>query len=174
MSSRRSNPLPPSDRILNADVVLMCGVSGAGKTHFSTNLEKYGFRRISADEILWDKYGDNFSEIPFPEKKDIFTALGSCIAALVEQSLDAGEKVVVDSTMCKRFKRDAMREVCDRHDVKPLFVYLKAPIELLRQRLSTRKGTGPNDQIIREEQLESFFSNFEIPSEGDDITVIEQ
>ena len=38
-------------------VILMCGVSGAGKTTFSKEKEKDGYIRLSIDELIWEDYG---------------------------------------------------------------------------------------------------------------------
>ena len=45
--------LSPAPRL----VVLMCGVAGSGKTSLSQALEAKGFRRLSIDEEIWDRFG---------------------------------------------------------------------------------------------------------------------
>ena len=99
-----------------------------------------------------------------------------CIAAAVPSVsvLADGQKVVVDSTMCKRTKRDAMRSLCSEAGIDPVFIYLDTPIEVLRQRLAERKGTGPNDQIVDSEHLEMFYKNFERPESDEKVMVIKQ
>lgn len=145
----------------DARVVAMCGVSGSGKTYFAKRLESSGFKRVSADGIAWARWGAELSEMPFERQKLAFAEVGVELVDRVERLLDNGDRVVVDSTMCKRTKRDALRAACRRHGVEPMFVYLDVPLDLLRRRLAGREGSGPDDQIVSEERLAGFFRNFE-------------
>lgn len=52
-----------------ARVVLMCGVSGSGKTFFSRKLEKNGYVRLSVDELLWELYGPMSHSVPLEEQR---------------------------------------------------------------------------------------------------------
>lgn len=153
----------------------MCGISGSGKTVFSKSIEKYGFLRLSTDETIWKKYGSEFTELPFETRKEIFQDADKEIRNKMQKTLLAdGHKIVVDSTMCRRIKRDSMRALCSKTGIEPLFIYLEAPIEVLRQRLAERKGSGPNDQIIDNKYLEMFYKNFERPGSDENIITISQ
>lgn len=160
--------------IAASQAVMMCGISGSGKTVFSRRLEKEGFIRISADEIIWREYGNGFSALPFPRKKEIFRTVDSIIASELIRHITLGNKVVVDSTMCKRFKRYNIKSVCRELNINPVFVYLQASLPLLRTRLASRTGRGPNDQIITDVQLENFYSGFEAPDPDENFIVISQ
>lgn len=157
----------------NARVVLMCGVSGSGKTVLSRRIEQMGFVRLSADELIWERYGDTFPDMPADERRAIFGRTATEIENMIDRALTRGERVVVDSTLCRRAKRDAIRQVCRRHDVTPLFLHLDPDADTLRHRLGMRTGSGPNDQIVPECDLESFIRNFEHPGpdETDCITL---
>ncbi|MFG3602465.1 AAA family ATPase [Micromonospora chersina] len=39
------------------EVVLMCGVAGAGKTTYAKDLETKGYFRLSVDEEIWHRFG---------------------------------------------------------------------------------------------------------------------
>ncbi|WP_295729980.1 ATP-binding protein [uncultured Muribaculum sp.] len=163
------------EHISSTPVLLMCGISGSGKTMLSQRLERqYGFVRISVDEMIWEKYGANFVELPFEERRRIFMSIDKDMEHRMENLLDRGNKVVVDATMCRRAKRDSMREMCRMKGIEPLIVYLQASLPLLRRRLSQRKGVGPNDQIVAPPHLEMYFSNFERPMPDEDAYVITQ
>lgn len=158
----------------DSKVVLMCGVSGSGKTYYSYKLEKKGYERLSPDELIWNRYGAGFTSLPFDQQKKFFIDAAHEILDMTVGLVKAGKKVVVDSTMCKRFKRDEMRKACRPLGVEPLIVYMEAPYPLLEQRLASRKGSGPNDLIVSKEQLKSFFSNFEVPQEDENFIVVSQ
>ncbi len=103
-----------------------------------------------------------------------FKAVDGEIAREVESLINRGEKIVIDSTMCKIVKRDVMREICRRAGVDLLFIYLQADKKLLLTRLSVRKGRGCDDQIIAPQQLEQFCCNFESPLGEENIVTVEQ
>lgn len=161
------------DRCRGERVLLMCGVSGSGKTLLSRKFEEMGFHRVSVDDIAWSAYGPELNDMPFDAKKNVFIQAAAEAERQIETLLAKGERIVVDSTMCKRAKRDHMHEICSRHGVTPLVIYLNPPAGLLSQRLENRKGTGPDDQIVTPEQLESFLANFEKPDTDENfITVV--
>ncbi len=150
-------------KVHDARVVIMCGVSGSGKTFFSRRLEQLGFRRISSDGIVWDKYGSDFTHFPPSRQKEIFMSAQYDLAEQMVSLIDAGDKVVVDSTMCRRSKRNHMRALCLSKGINPAIVYMSAPLHILKERLSERKDTGPDDLIVDEKNLYRFYTNFEIP-----------
>ena len=164
--------MQPSD--IDSQVVLMCGISGSGKTFFSRKLEKRGYIRLSLDEMIWKKYGADFEKIPFEEQKDIFAATAAEMVDELETNIKSGNKVVLDSTFCKKGKRDRIVLFCKNLDIEPLIVYLHAPLSLLEKRMGTRMGTGPNDQIVPIERLAAFYKNFEAPRENENYITIEQ
>lgn len=156
-------------------IILTCGISGSGKTCYARSLERRGYIRLSVDEAVWSKYGPDFSKLPLPEQRKALTEASEEILARLLRHIEAGDSVVVDSTMCKRFKRDRYRDACIRaFGVNPLIVYFDTPLPLLRERLAIRKGDTPNDQIVPTEHLETFFDNFEQPREDENFIVIDQ
>ena len=53
-------------------VVLMCGVSGSGKTFYAGKLETEGYVRLSPDELVWRRYGREVSEMPPDRQRSLF------------------------------------------------------------------------------------------------------
>lgn len=157
--------------VADAQVVLLCGVSGSGKTWFARQLEARGFIRLSADRYLWGICGPEFASWPLHRQRQAFMEASVALEHALEETVAAGKKVVVDSTLCKRIKRDSLRRVCAGAGVAPLFVWFDVPLPVLRRRLAQRRGSGPDDQIVSPEQVENFFRGFERP-EADETDVI--
>lgn len=107
-----------------ARVVLMCGVSGSGKTFFSRKLEKNGYVRLSVDELLWELYGPMSHSVPLEEQRVMIAGAMLELKKLLADHLEAGERVVVDATFCKRAKRDSFVEFCRSNGAEPLFIYI--------------------------------------------------
>ena len=94
------------------DVVMMCGVSGAGKTFVARGLEAQGFVRLSADADVWEAYGEGYARMPAAEQHVIYMrALGNIIGR-VPELLRQGKRVVIDASMCKRARRDEVADMC--------------------------------------------------------------
>lgn len=159
---------------IDSRAVIMCGISGSGKTYYAKSLAARGYERVSADELVWEKYGHQFASLP-PERRTLaYIEANAAIEAHVERILSAGGRVVVDATMCKRSRRDHLVEVCRAQGVEPLIVYLNAPICVLASRLAGRKGSGPDDQIVTDDELRRFYGNFEAPQPDEHFIAIEQ
>lgn len=127
-------------------VLFMCGISGSGKTRHALALEAQGYRRLSLD--AYNSAGLGAAELD----RDL------------EELIRRGVPVVVDSTMCKRARRDAVRELCRRCDARAEFVYLHAPLEVLRERLRHRRNSGPDDLIVSDAEVEFYYAHFEVPA----------
>ena len=145
-------------------VVMMCGVSGSGKTRFARMLENEGFVRVSVDEIIWDKYGQEFASLPFAQQQPAFAEANALMENTVAELLGQGKSVVVDSTMCSASKRQRMHRLCARFGAKAATLHLPATLPTLISRMALRKGLEPNDQIVAPELLARFVSGFEAPT----------
>lgn len=151
-------------QMLAARVVLVCGVSGSGKTTLARALERHGFTRLSADQLIWQRYGDAFACLPDEERSRIFQSIGNALADELLTLLDAGCRVAVDATLCRRAKRDQLRQSCRSRGVEPLVVHLSASKPQLLRRLAGRRGGGPDDQLVSPAQLDEYLANFEVPT----------
>lgn len=158
-------PTPNFDEITaGAAVVLLCGVSGSGKTCLAHKLEAAGYVRLSADVMVWQRYGLDFSALPFERQSAIYRDIAAELDRELERLIRAGERVVVDATLCKRARRDALRALCARLGVTHRLVYLPATYEVLCGRVARRRGLGPDDQPVPLDRLRNFCLHFEPPA----------
>lgn len=150
-----------SDQPIQA--VIMCGISGSGKTHYARKLEKDGYIRLSTDSIIWEKAGNDLLKLKEEQQRLLFAECRKELNNRLVNLLQSGKKVVVDATNCRRSTRDEIRKVCQRFNVNPQFVYCHAEKEELWLRLSQRKGSGPDDLLVSREQLSEYWKGFERP-----------
>lgn len=160
--------------ILSHQVVMMCGISGSGKTRYALTLADNGYTLISADRMAWDAYGERLKKISHEDVRKAYASINHRIDSRLRQALERGERVVIDSTLCKRSRRDQLAQICRNAGVTPLLIYLSATPQVLAQRLSSRGGSGPDDQIITPSQLSHFYQNFEAPDSDENFITIEQ
>ncbi len=161
------NGKPSEENASPARVVLLCGISGSGKTHYARTLEAQGYRRLSLDRLVWDRYGPLPDELPLSGRREIFRKAAAAMAEELGRMLDSDPelRIVVDAPLCKRAGRDRLRAVCRDRGVTSGLVYLSAPPEELRRRLAARTGSGPDDQRVPESDLVAFLRDFEPPQE---------
>lgn len=152
---------------VKSQAVIMCGISGSGKTHFALQLEAEGFSRLSTDTLIWGKVGDNLYNLSREEQKRLFAECREEVSKQFYHLLKSGEKVVVDATHCKRSVRNEIRKICGDLGVAPVFVYCYADKDELLRRLSQRKGSGPDDLIVTEEEFQNYWLGFERPREDE-------
>lgn len=148
---------------LQSRAIIMCGISGSGKTHYARSLEKKGYLRLSTDLLIWEKTGTELYKLSKEEKNQLFSMCRALVRDEFIALLKSGHKVVIDATHCKRSSRDEMRHICSEIGVKPVFVYCDAEEEELWRRLSQRKGNGPDDLIVTREDLSEYWLGFERP-----------
>ena len=144
-------------------VIMMCGVSGAGKTFIASQLQAEGYERLSADKIVWKKYGDAYAAMTPAQQHTIYMDAIDAIVASIPAKIAAGKRVVIEASMCKRRRRDQVAQMCRQAGAEYVIVYVSAPREVLRSRLLQRRGSGPDDQRVTEEELDRFLLNFEAP-----------
>ena len=150
---------------IKGQAIIMCGISGSGKTFHARNLENEGYIRLSVDALIWEKVGSQLFLLTKEEQKTLFSECRVLIYTKLLQLLREGKKVVVDATHCKRSVRDNIRKLCAEIAVKPTFLYCDASKEELWQRLSQRTGEGPDDLIVTIEELNDYWIGFERPAE---------
>lgn len=152
------------EKLLAYPVVMMCGVSGSGKTFVARQLEAEGYVRLSPDRAVWDRYGRKYSSLPPGRRHEIYMQAIDGEIARLAGLLAEGRRVVIDCSMCKRRRRDAVVAICAASGVDSAIAYLTASREVLERRLSKRGDTGPDDQTVSTADLRRFLADFEPPA----------
>lgn len=140
-------------------VVLVCGVAGAGKSTLARSLEADGYVRLSFDEAAWVA---GHREHPVPQH-----AADTVHAALVERLLAHvadGDDVVVDTSFWSRASRDRYRAVLAPTGVVPVVWLLDVPREVVLARLAERRGADPHDVVVPPDLAERYLDGFERPT----------
>jgi aryl-alcohol dehydrogenase-like predicted oxidoreductase len=123
-------PSPPDD---GAEVVLVMGIPGAGKTRMAEDYVARGYLRLNRDER-----GGGLREL----------------AVALDESLSAGaRRVVLDNTYLTRAARSYVAEAAARHEIPARCIWLSTPLGQaqvnLVERLVERFGTLPAPEELR-------------------------
>ncbi|MDR4889836.1 ATP-binding protein [Fredinandcohnia sp. QZ13] len=153
-------------------VVMMCGVSGSGKTTFSRKLEKEGFIRLSIDEEIWATHGRWGVDFPIEKieeyKKDAERKLRNRLIKLIYEK----QQVVLDFSFWNRVKRNQYKKLIEDSGGNWKLIYLKVHPDDLRERLKLRNNRlDANSFPISEEMLSSYLNGFEIPNGEGEIVI---
>lgn len=156
-------------------VILMCGVSGSGKTTYAVQKEREGYVRLSIDEEMWSRYGRYGVDYPPERYGELSAQVEMQLRKRLSELVRAGRDVVVDFSFWSRQRRNEYRLLIERAGGHADLIYLKADLETLRARLARRNlHIGPNAAyVITDEILQRYFDGFEEPF-GEGETVIAQ
>lgn len=128
-----ARPARPRSRRTGAEVVLVMGVPGAGKTRLAEEYVARGFERLNRDER-----GGSLREL----------------ADALDERLAAGVvRIVLDNTYLTRASRSYVLEAAGRHRAATRCVWLETPLAQaqvnLVERLLDRHGSLPDPEELR-------------------------
>ena len=140
---RRSLP-PPPPPVARPFLVLLCGLPGSGKTHFT--------RLLAAETPLQTIESDAARKalvcLPAYNSEENSRVFGAC-RRLMEELLDNGVPVLLDATNVTEHDRSYSCAAADRKGVEVVLVKVTAPERVVRQRLERRQrgmsGDGASD-----------------------------
>jgi len=149
-------------------VVLLCGITGSGKTVLAKALADRGLHRLSVDEEVFARHGrygvdyphDTYFDKERPVVDDIRTQLAAHVAA--------GHDVVLDHGLWLRRDRDAWRALAESAGAEVRLVYLPVDRSELLRRLNERnEREDANALTVSAEALDDFFARFDPPTDDE-------
>lgn len=158
-----------------AEVIMMCGVSGSGKTTFAKQKEQEGYTRLSIDETVWTNYGQYGVDYPAEQYEDISKEVEAQLCEQLLLLLDANKDVVIDFSFWDRQRRDRYKKLIENTGASVKLIYLKADIEVLRKRLEIRNQRIEANSAfeITDEILSRYYAGFEEPDGEGEIIVLQ-
>ncbi len=131
--ARRARPDPPSASAHDAEVVLVMGIPGAGKSRLAREYVARGYARLNRDE----RGG----------------ALRELAGALDEHLSNGARRIVLDNTYLTRASRSYVVETASRHSISIRCVFLDTPLAQaqvnLVERLLERFDALPTPEELR-------------------------
>lgn len=155
---------------------ILCGISGSGKTSYSRSEKFKECVRLSVDEFMWGSHGEAMLSFPSDTLRQLTAEAEDSILSEMQRELAAGNDVVLDSCMCKRFKRDRFAKAAREAGADAKIVFLKADRETLLRRIKIRSDRPVNaDSLpVSEEQLLAYLKGFEAPGDEEQPIIIMQ
>lgn len=156
------------------EVVMMCGVAGAGKTTYALNLETQGYVRLSVDEEIWRRFGRHGVDYEPEQYEQHSEVARKAVRERLLSLLADGRDVVVDSSFWQRSQRDEYKRLIEQAGGRWRLLYLRADPKLLRHRLDARAERCDASAAfpITVERLDHYLRVFEPPSgEGEQVIV---
>ena len=156
----------PPETHANGTVVLLCGISGAGKTTAAQHLESKGFLRLSIDEEIWSTNGRYGIDYPAAAYPNLQKQAANTIWMRLEELLPQKIAVVVDNSFWNRATRDRYKQLIEFHQRPWKLIYLKVSPGVLRDRLRARQSRFDANAAfpIGDELLNTYLESFQPPS----------
>ncbi|MFP3975758.1 MAG: AAA family ATPase [Chloroflexota bacterium] len=122
-------------------LVMVSGLPGTGKSHFSRQLAEHLPCVVLNSDILRKTLFPS-PQYTGPENQRLFSALEELIKSLLKSNIP----VLVDATNLVRRDRERLYSIADRLSVKLVIVRVEAPQEVVQERLQTRgEKADPED-----------------------------
>lgn len=153
-------------------VVLLCGMVGAGKTTFATQLEREGHVRLSIDEELWTRFGRYGLDYPTEVYDEYSHVAEHVLLDRLRSLLAQGRDVVVDFGFWSRASRDRYKRVAEEAGARWRLVHLDVPRDVLLRRLAGRSSRFDANAAfpVDADTLDGFLARFEPPvGEGEEV-----
>lgn len=144
---------------MTAEVVLVCGPAGAGKSTWAARLAAEGYRWLSFDRIAWE-----LGHREHPVSEEVAARVHGLLQQRVLAEVAAGHPVVVDTSFWSRASRDRYRHLLAPVGVVPVVHHLRASEVTLRARVAARSGDGPDDVVVPPERMTAYLAGFQAPT----------
>jgi predicted kinase len=126
-------------RVAKPVFVVVSGLPGAGKSYFCSKLaERLPFIVLESDALRKVLFSTpSYSSV---ESQRLFRA----IHLLIERLLKKGFSLILDATNLSERHREYLYSIADRLDIRLILVRVKAPVQVVRQRLESRLENPEN------------------------------
>ncbi|MDZ7840272.1 MAG: AAA family ATPase [Gammaproteobacteria bacterium] len=145
-------------------LIITCGLSGAGKTHASSELISCSEAvRIRSDVERNRNAGGAGNRYSETDIERVYERL----LAEAEEIMDAGHPVIVDATFLRRARRGQFRALAERRGVPFRIFHCVAPEAVLRQRIRRRIVRGADESEADLAVLDRQLNEMELPGEDE-------
>ena len=142
LAQLRASLGPIPEPVVEPPFIVLSGLPGTGKSHFSSQLS----RHIPAVVVESDALRKRLFPRPTYSAEESFY-LFSLIHRLIDELLGKNIPVILDATNLSERNREYLYNIAARRGARLILVWVEAPTTLVQARLEARKtaGTTPSD-----------------------------
>lgn len=153
------------------EVLMLCGLTGSGKSTYAKKLISEGYVKLSIDESMYSEYG--VADIDYPGEKyvELEKEVKNKLNSRLKELLMAGASVILDYGFWKREERDECKRMVQANGGSWKLFYFKASPTILAKRLRLRNTqSDANSFFVTHAMLDDFIGRFEAPcDEGEQV-----
>lgn len=160
-----------SNNMSNAEVLLLCGPAGSGKTTYAERLVANGALKLSIDESMNEQHGRAGIDFDVSEYREREISVMEEHKARMVGSLALGQSVILDYGFPSKSERDEYKAFIESIGAQWRLLYFKADRDTLISRLRLRNESADANALpVSEELLDQLLEWFEAPDgEGEEI-----
>ena len=153
---------------MTSRLILVCGLTGAGKTTLSKKLAKQlPATRLCPDDWLRD-FGVDLWDAGFRDR------LERLLWKHAQELLQLDQTVILEYGFWAKWERDEKHQWAREHNIPVELLFLDVPFgELLRRVQSRHEGDKADEIRISREQLQEFIARFQ-PPDADEMKLYDQ
>ena len=154
-----------------ANLILVCGPSGAGKTTYSISLSKeMGAVKFSIDMWMQTLFAKDMSSLDYSWMIERVYRCYEQIWEVSKQVLMLDQSVILDLGFTTKEQRDIFKNKASELGIDPEVHFLNVPLNIRKQRINQR-NTNKDPNVYSFEVTDMMFdfmeSRFEVPSEDE-------
>lgn len=143
-----------------SNLYIMCGLAFSGKSTLARKIaERTGSRLIAFDKLWVEKE----KEQPISKDSEGWRFVRKVAQEEIANTLKEGKSVVYDDNNVRFEHREEVREIARRLGANPIVVYLKTPMELIRERELINKTTAERHEV-EPENFQTVVEQLEVPT----------
>lgn len=156
-------------------LILVCGLTGAGKTTYSNKLaNEIDGIKFSIDPWMQRMFGKDMTSLDFDWMMERVNRCQEQILEVSQQIINNDGNVILDLGFTTRDQRNAVINQAKEFGAKPEIHYLEAPVETRRERV--KKRNIEKDPEVYSFEVTDFMFNFMEPRfqvpEGDELELV--
>lgn len=144
---------------------IMCGLAFSGKSTLAKKVAEFTGSKIIAFDKLWV---EKDKEQPISKDAEGWRFIRKVAQDEITEALRDGNSVVYDDNNVQFQHREELREIARKLGIKETVIYLKTPLEVIREREAMNRVTGQRHEV-EPENFQTVLEQLQVPTSEESV-----